>query len=204
MAGDCLASSRHTRQMSRHSTLTVLAVAAGLTLAACSNTPAATTVPPAATTAAAATPSGSPTPAAPTPAPTTPGNLRPGQSVNAGTLVIATYYAYKQPVAKSAPRPAADGYTWGAIDIKVCAVNGHGPDLEVSATSWTLVYADSTTARPSNITYNQFPQPGYPYDTNVPWGRCIRGWLTFAVPPSGKPTMVEYQPSSGTFDWSVS
>jgi uncharacterized lipoprotein YajG len=42
--------------MSRHSTLTVLAVAAGLTLAACSNPPAATTVPPAATTAAAATP----------------------------------------------------------------------------------------------------------------------------------------------------
>jgi hypothetical protein len=25
-------------------------------------------------------------------------------------------------------------------------------------------------------------------------GRCVCGWITFAVPASGKPAMVEYQP----------
>jgi hypothetical protein len=182
--------------------LLALSAATALTLAGCSGgTPTAAPSPTPSPTPPATITAASPTPAAPT-TPAGPTTHKPGETVTSG-IATAAYYAYKQPVAAGAARPATDGYTWGAIDIKVCIVGGTDATVDIDGTNWVLRYADDTTAQPSNIEYNQFPAPRYPYFGQVAKGSCVRGWLTFAVPPGSRPVTVEYQPRSGIVDWSV-
>lgn len=116
-----------------------------------------------------------------------------------GIGATVTVYGYKQPVATSAPHPDQAGYVWSAADVKVCVKQ----DVTISNEPWTLVYADSTDAEPSSIGYRQFPEPSYPFgDKEVKAGRCVRGWITFAVPKAKKPTMVEYSLTDGSVvDW---
>jgi hypothetical protein len=179
----------------------LLTLAATLTLAGCSGgtamaAPTPSHTPVVATTAASPLPAAAPTtPAGPT-------THKPGETVTSG-IVTATYYAYKQPVAVSAPRPATDGYTWGAVDIKICIVGGTDTTVEVDSSNWLLRYADDTTAQPSNIEYNQFPAPRYPFFGEVARGSCVRGWLTFAVPPKTQPVVVSYTPAGDVVTWSV-
>jgi hypothetical protein len=131
-----------------------------------------------------------------------------GTTVVEGTEASATVYAYRQPVAASATRPDQAGYEWAAIDIKVCALTSNGVDagITVSPAPWALVYADSGTQEPSNIGYQQFPNPAYPFtDHPLAWGHCVRGWLVFPAPKGRRPAVVEYQPGAGgkVFDWKV-
>jgi hypothetical protein len=180
----------------------LLALAATLTLAGCSGgtasaAPTPSHEPAVATTAASPTPA-----AATTTTPAGPTTHKPGETVTSG-IVTATYYAYKQPVAVSAPRPATDGYTWGAVDIKICIVGGTDTTVEVDSSNWLLRYADDTTAQPSNIEYNQFPAPRYPFFGQVARGSCVRGWLTFAVPHKTQPVAVSYTPARDVVTWSV-
>lgn len=115
--------------------------------------------------------------------------------------VTATAYAFKQPVAKGATPPDQEGFEWGAADVEVCPA----ADGTVAHDNWHLVYADHTVMDPSSIGYQQFPQPEYPWDERqVIGGRCIRGWITFAVPVGKKPVMVEYSPRNYVIDWAVS
>jgi hypothetical protein len=189
----------------------VAAVALVLSLGACSQSP-----PTAPTsrdmTSREPSPTVSAAPPSPAPAPSIAAH-RFGESVQLGTLAVTTVYGYKQPVAAGAPRPDQAGYTWAAADVKVCAGTGAGTGqagITVSNDPWSLVYADSSLVKASNTGYNQFPQPGYPFGDHVlNWGRCVRGWITFPVPPDKRPVMVEYQPGPGsavegmTVDWSV-
>lgn len=115
--------------------------------------------------------------------------------------VTATAYAFKQPVAKNATPPDQEGFEWGAADVEVCPA----ADGTVAHDNWHLVYADHTVMDPSSVGYQQFPQPEYPWDERaVSGGRCIRGWITFAVPVGKKPVMVEYSPRNYVIDWAVS
>jgi hypothetical protein len=79
-----------------------------------------------------------------------------------------------------------------------------GDGITVTHMPWALTYPDGSVIEPSSIGYRQFPQPEYPWDERqVPWNRCVRGWVTFGV-PAGKPTMVEYQPQGEPVtDWKV-
>ena len=114
----------------------------------------------------------------------------------------ATAYAYKQPTGTSAPRPDQAGYVWASADVKVCAGS---QTITVSNSPWSLVYADDTAIKASMTGYRQFQQPEYPFgDQQVDAGRCLRGWITFAVPGGQRPTMVEYHPQDETaVDWQV-
>jgi hypothetical protein len=182
----------------------VLAAAAGGYLATRSGPPAAPAAA-ASTPTPAASPSTAPSPT-PTPATSTAPNAptihRPGDTVT-DDIATATYYSYKQPAAANAPRPATDGYTWAAIDIKLCITGGTDPTVETTAIPWQLHYADDTTADASNIEYNQFPAPRYHFSNVIAKGSCLRGWLTFAVPPGKRPVTVEYTPMNLVFDWSI-
>jgi hypothetical protein len=53
-------------------------------------------------------------------------------------------FAYKQPVATTAPKPEQEGYEWGAIDVRTCALVD---EIVVSTRPWMVAYADSTMAR---------------------------------------------------------
>lgn len=183
------------------------AAAALLALAGCGGDPAPTAAPttPATPTAAAATTSPAPT-ASPTP------DMAAAEDADAdeplafgktatigGNIATATVYGYRQPVAASAPRPVGQpGFTWGAADVKVCALkNTQFEGITVSNDPWKLVYADDTQMEPSSIGYNQFPEPGYPFgERDLRAGRCVRGWVTFPVPAKKRPTHVEYVPEN--------
>lgn len=176
--------------------VTVLAVA--VTIAGCgdSATPAAapTSSAPtgaAPTPAAAATPTASPSPTADPYAPRPFGRTVPVRD-NIATAVV---YAYRQPVAKTAPQPDEQpGYVWGAADVKVCATKA-SPGIIVTNGPWTLAYADDSQIEASSTGYQQFPQPGYPFgEKSLAAGRCIRGWITFPVPGGKRPVAVEYAP----------
>lgn len=121
------------------------------------------------------------------------------QETPAGALKVKVY-AYKQPTARSAPQPQAEGFEWGSADVEVCV-----PDAgTVSRVVWHLSFADNTTVDPSNIGYNQFPQPEYPWDERpVRAGQCVRGWITFGVPRGVRPATVVYQPEGTTMEWTV-
>jgi hypothetical protein len=159
---------------------------------------------------AAAEGSASPTPSPSAPAPTTiaaPDSHPLGEKVSvADGLARATVLAYRQPVAKGAPRPDdQSGYVWGAAQIQVCA-GGQTP-IGVSATPWRLVYADGAMVEPSYVTYVQFPRPEYPaVEVVLKAGRCAKGWITFPVSADAKPQFVEYHPAGAPLpiDWRLS
>ncbi|MFB9187349.1 hypothetical protein ACFFX1_55275 [Dactylosporangium sucinum] len=120
--------------------------------------------------------------------------------------VKVTVFAYRQPTAKSAPKPPSPGTEWASIDAQVCPTAATGETPIVNDTPWLLVYADGTMAEPSNTGYGQFDEPGFPMaDRAVPSGRCVRGWITFVAPAGKRATMVEFQWTDGTVvDWATS
>jgi len=118
-------------------------------------------------------------------------------------LVTATALAYRQPVAKGAPRPDDQpGYVWGAADVKVCMKI---PDQTVSRWTWVLMYADGAVIEPSSTGYVHFPNPAYPWDDQpVRVGRCVRGWIVFPVPSGERPASIQYQPDGyEPIEWRV-
>lgn len=191
-----------------------LATTLGAALTACSSgahgsaAPAASTKP-AVTPSASSPASVAPTPRpAPTPTVTTQRLGTSGKITDRdenGTFLgyaTVTAYAYKQPVARSAPKPDQAGYVWAAVDVKVCVPE----NSTISSDPWSLIYPDDTSAQASSTGYNQFPLPEYAWgDVDLNKGRCHRGWIVYPVPANQRPVMVEYSaPSTGqTVDWSV-
>lgn len=165
-------------------------VTAGQASAPSSATPTA-----AVTTAAAATTAAP----APTAAKTYKFGEKATNSARENSTAIA--YGYKQPVAKNATRPDQEGFEWAAVDVEVCPTTTN----VVTHDAWRLVYADHTTIDPSNIGYQQFPEPAYPWDEReVAGGQCIRGWITYPAPVGKRPAFVEYGPQGFIADWTVS
>lgn len=116
-----------------------------------------------------------------------------GQEVAWPDGLKVTAFAWKQPVAKSAPKPSEDGapagYVWGALDVQVCVPN----QATLSNLPWYVRYADNTTIEPSSTGYSQFPKPEYIWgERNVAAGSCTRGWITFAVPGDVRPVSAVY------------
>lgn len=124
---------------------------------------------------------------------------------NIGEATV-TAFAYRQPTAKSAPKPDNPDMEWASVDAQVCVTKATGGTPYVNNSPWLLIYPDGTNAEPSSDGYNQFDMPGYPMgDRDVPAGRCVRGWITFLAPKGKRAVMVEYQRGDGTvLDWAAS
>lgn len=157
---------------------------------------------PAAVSSPTATAASAASPSTPTPSPTGGGQAahRLGERVvSVDGTVDMTVFAYKQPVAKSAPPPDGEkGYVWGAAEVRVCVRQPSDPPVGVSEGPWSVVYTDGAIVEPSSSKYDSFPRPEYPVvgDRIIRPGRCVRGWIVFPVPAGKRPSLVEYAPES--------
>jgi hypothetical protein len=126
------------------------------------------------------------------------------QKTTVGNTVEATAFAYKQPSVTGGPSTPA-GYTWGSADVQVCTLSSAKANVTVDWKTWSLRYADNSVV-PANATNDDaFPRPEYPFASQpLAAGQCVRGWITFAVPASGKPATVQYQPHGYLASWTVS
>jgi hypothetical protein len=144
----------------------------------------------------------------PAPAPSIP-SIQPvthalGTTVDADhSFIEVTVYAYQQPVGKGAPAPNSGGYTWAAADVQTCGSNSSIFSASVSGLSWALIYSDNTEVDPARVSYPQFPKPLYPTTQyRLKPGECLRGWVVFPVPESGKPVVVRFAPyGAPPVDW---
>jgi hypothetical protein len=155
-------------------------------------------------------PAGTPLPNTSAPSPTRaaqPATHKLGDQVTRidGAAKLAVY-AFKQPVATGAPRPQEAGYPagyeWAAADVEVCA---QADGIYVNRLPWRLAYADHTTLETSHTGYNGFPEPQYPWgDTDLPNGKCVRGWIVFAAPSDKRPTSIWHNPQqAGLTEWAI-
>jgi hypothetical protein len=125
--------------------------------------------------------------------------------VKADGVTDATVLNYRQPVRAFNP-PDQPGHVWAAAEVRVC-VRKAEPKTGLSEEPWGLVYADGATYGPSPTKWDDFPLPEYPISAEkaTPAGRCVRGWIVFAVPKGKKPLYVEYatQGQVSPTDWKV-
>jgi hypothetical protein len=150
---------------------------------------------------------------------------RVGQSVvTLSGLFRETALAYRQPTAPSAAAADQPGFVWGAAQVQDCLIalpslappsvapapsgapyrNGWSLSVAVRPGRWQLRFADSSVVKPTSREDRQFVQPAYPRVVPaVQLGRCVSGWITFAVPAAAKPIAIEYAPKNETIDWSV-
>lgn len=104
---------------------------------------------------------------------------------------------YRKNSAPDAPSPARGG-RWDSVEARVCLPQGAEG---VSWSPWSLRGSADQTFETSNLTYNQFLQPEYPFSSGrVPAGDCLRGWITFGVTKSAKVTTAQYQRSDDSGD----
>jgi hypothetical protein len=126
------------------------------------------------------------------------------QKATVGNTVEATTFAYKQPSVTGGPSAPA-GYTWGSADVQVCTLSSAKSNVTVDWKTWSLRYADNSVVPASDKNDDAFPRPEYPFASQpLAAGQCVRGWITFAVPASGKPATVQYQPHGYLASWTVS
>lgn len=106
-----------------------------------------------------------------------------------------TALKWRQPVATGIESDSP-GTEWGSVLVRVCIhkPNPDGGGSRVTNSPWRAVYDDGSQYEPSNLTYNEFPQPEYLSDDDrvIPVGRCIKGWITFPVTKGVVPDLVSY------------
>lgn len=132
------------------------------------------------------------------PAPASPASAGPalGTSAQADNgQVEATVYGYRE-------QPGV----WGAADVQVCVVHTAIFDVTISQDPWQVLLSDGGALAPKLAGDPHAPQPGYPTDhRRVAPGQCVRGWLVFPAPASGRPVAVQYTPAGARpLTWTLS
>jgi hypothetical protein len=108
-----------------------------------------------------------------------------------GEVTVLDYKQGIKSVAAADEEANADGYEWAYVELKTCSTAG---SFLASTEPWTLFYEDGTRIEPSSTTYDDFPKPEYPFETQLTTGKCVRGKLVFAVPGDAWPHTVVYAP----------
>jgi hypothetical protein len=117
-----------------------------------------------------------------------------GNTVQARTfeLPIKTTGAYP-------PRPAA-GSQFGAADIEVCAVgDARAAGRLANPPGYSVKFSDNTEAEGS---LGQERKPGLPARNLVP-GECVRGWVSFEIPKTERPTFVAFDFMGTAIRWAL-
>uniref|UniRef100_UPI003F49489C hypothetical protein n=1 Tax=Nocardia suismassiliense TaxID=2077092 RepID=UPI003F49489C len=164
------------------------AVLAGCGTSSQSAAPPSSSVPSSTTTAAAVSSTSNAT------APLAPGaEITIGDNGGAISLRI-TMFSVTQQAAPTAPTPPSGGH-WAAVDAQTCVDKSDIP-ITVGWDTWAVADAKYGNYPSSNLTYNQFPKPLYPFGTQgVAVGDCVRGAILFPVPDDVVITRVKYQPN---------
>jgi hypothetical protein len=111
-------------------------------------------------------------------------------------------------VAAAAPAPSEAGYpakyVWAALRVEVCVPEHPPEDADVdyylvARSPWSLVGEDNSLIEPSHTGYSGFPQPEYPWGMQeVGLGRCVNGWIVYAVSPDVDIVEVQYARQEST------
>ncbi|GAO09206.1 hypothetical protein TPA0598_04_08420 [Streptomyces lydicamycinicus] len=150
----------------------------------------------------------SPTEEAASKAPTTltigfPWEWRNGDESSIGKTTVVSWKQPIHSVGSAAEETGEKGYVWGALDLKVCTDRG---EVLSSQTDWTLAYQDGARIEPSSSTWDDFPKPEFPAETQVRAGDCVRGKLVFPIPSGQRPERVLYAPNgdgASLAEWTV-
>ena len=88
------------------------------------------------------------------------------------------------------------GFIWAGVEAELCVAEAN---VTVSWNPWSLTDDGGRQYKAASSTYNQFPQPSYPFagDPVLP-GECARGWIMFEVPSDGSITKVRYANTGST------
>ncbi len=141
------------------------------------------------TQAAETSPSPSPTPSQET--------LKVGDTANISTSdakFTAAVLKYQDTGIKGVPEMLSSGQKWAAVEVKVCNTGTDG--FGISPFVWSLAYSDGARVEAAGTNAGDLPQPVYPMDAKVKVGDCVRGYIAFQVPESGRPDRVLYSPES--------
>lgn len=121
---------------------------------------------------------------APTPSPTAEPTHQLGDTV-AMDGVTVTVFRYKG-------AGTLDGERLGAVEVKAC--NTAAVAYEVSTGPWSFLFADDTVSDSAQA-WSGVTTPEYPFNARtLRPGKCVRGWMTFALSGGKRPAYVEYAP----------
>lgn len=132
-----------------------------------------------------------------------PWEWRNGDESSIGRTTVVSWKQHVHSVGSAAEETGEKGYEWGALDLKVCTDRG---EVLSSQTDWTLAYQDGARIEPSSSTWDDFPKPEFPAETQVRAGDCVRGKLVFPVPSGQRPERVLYAPNgdgASLAEWKV-
>jgi hypothetical protein len=149
-------------------------------------------------TSSATAPSGGAAVASPSPTATGPLKLGTARTFTYPTWSArVTVYAYRQPLPSQFP-PQQHGTTYAGADVKYCNLKSTGQGTSVSWAPWSLGFKDDTSI--DSVTEwspEWFSVPLYPaVGKDVVVGRCVRGWVLFAVPKGKRPARIAYSPAA--------
>lgn len=106
---------------------------------------------------------------------------------------------YKQPVGSAEDIASAiesdelkKGGMFGSIEVRTCIALTSAEAQPVGAGPWSLGFSDGTVQdyKISDPT----PGTGYPFfGKTVRPGKCVKGWITFPIPPKVRPTVAVYE-----------
>ena len=167
------------------------------------STPVATAAAP--TDPAPTPPEPSPTPTEAAPVVTPEPHLPFGQAASLSDGSTVTVHAVNMDPAPDAPAPAAQDAHWVAVDVEGCWSAQTPANSVFTNMAWALRDSENRQYQPSNVTYQQFPQPAYGFsDTPVVAGECVRGWISYEIPNGEHLAEVKYQSQAGgPFYWAV-
>ncbi|MGW4478031.1 hypothetical protein [Rhodococcus triatomae] len=120
-----------------------------------------------------------------------------------GFALRVTVQGFDPAAAPDAPAPPGGGH-WAAAEVRTC-VDTAPSQTTVNWSPWSVL--DTTDGRypASDLTYNQFPLPEYPFGSEpVNVGECVRGWVVFPVADGAVINRVRYAPNESVVTtWNV-
>lgn len=108
-----------------------------------------------------------------------------------GAVTVLSYKHDVKSVVSADEEFSTDGYVWAALELKTCSIQG---SFWATTTPWTLSYEDGTRIEPSSTTYDDFPRPEFPFETQLTTGKCVKGHVVYPVPGDQRPATVVYAP----------
>lgn len=138
------------------------------------------------------------TPPAPTPG-TSPAALGESQTSKNGSSV--TVYEHRKNVEPQ------DG-NQEAIDVEVCTPmtppSAMAEAPVVSSQPWALLDAENRRYTSASTTWkHEGAQPAYPFQEELAWGDCVRGWVIIQGQASTQMTKVRYTGAASILEWKL-
>jgi hypothetical protein len=77
--------------------------------------------------------------------------------------------------------------------------------VTIGSLPWAITYANGGVVSASLSTWEDFPEPKYPFERTIEAGTCVRGWVVFPALKDQRPVAVEYSPEGRVaIGWAVS